>query len=428
MAKPEHVQIARQGAPAIARWREQHPGELLDFSGATLSNSNLNRADLSQADLSGADLIGARLNQANLQKANLRDSLPVMAYLSGADLSEADLSNATLRRADLSGANLAGVNLHSVNLNGANLSSANLENAVVVGADLSEANLNGANLSGADLSRSELNNADLSRANFTRANLGKVTFYRTLLNGTIFKSAVMFHTVFGDCDLSQSVGLDEVRHAGPSPVGIDTIFRSGGHVPEGFLRGAGVPEDSVNYQRTVAESSKQFYTCLISYCTKDQPFTEQLQADLQARGVRCWYLPADSHSGRWVGGATATDESGLWITEDVDQGIRYYDKLVVVCSGDSLAIEQAREEITHGIQKQNETGRWLFSPVAISDAAYDRRNRHVRGLQLWRYVMFDFRGWEDPQVYNVALDRLIGELNRDQEASAGMTPVEEDEG
>ena len=189
----------------------------------------------------------------------------------------------------------------------------------------------------------------------------------------------------------------------------------------------GAPEDSVNYQRTITASADRFYTCFISYSIKDQAFTERLQDDLQTQGVRCWYFPADSLGGNWVPRIASPDEVGLWIGEDVDRGIRYYDKLIVVCSGDSLASERIRDEIIHGVQKQSETGRWLFSPVAISDAAYDRRNRYVRGLRLWRHVMFDFRGWEDPQVYRSALDRLIQDLNRDQEVSVGMSPVEEEE-
>ncbi len=429
MSKPEHVQLARQGTLAISRWREQHPGEQLDFSGANLSNYNLNRADLSGADFSGADLIGIHLNQANLQKANLREAVPLIAYLSGADLREADLSDATIRRSDLSGANLAGANLTGANLSGANLSGANLEKAGLARASLGEANLSGVNFSRADLSRADFSNADLTRANLSGANLVRAILYKTLLNGTILKEAAMFHTVFGDCDLSKAVDLDQANHQGPSIVGVDTIFRSAGRIPEKFLRGTGVPEDLViNYQRTVAGLHGQFYTCFISYCAKDQGFAQRLQADLQARGVRCWHFPADVIGGRWVNVETTLDTLGMWITDDVDRGIQYYDKLVVVCSGDSLATERLREEMTHGIQKQDQTGRWIFFPIAISDAAYDPRNRYVRGLQLWRHLMFDFRGWEDSQVYSSALEGLLDNLNRDQEASVGMAPVEEEKG
>jgi hypothetical protein len=38
-----------------------------------------------------------------------------------------------------------------------------------------------------------------------------------------------------------------VKHGAPSSIGIDTIYRSAGKVPEGFLRGAGVPETFIIY-------------------------------------------------------------------------------------------------------------------------------------------------------------------------------------
>ena len=413
MAKSEQVLIARQGSQAIARWREQNPGERLDFSHAILTNHNLNQADLSEADLSGADLIGAFLNQANLRRANLRESNLIMGHFHGANLREADLSSANLRRAYLGEADLSNANLSGANLSGANLSKAILENAALAGANLSEANLRGANFSGADASRAEFNKADLGEANLAGANLGKATFFRSSLAETAFEGAIMFHTVFGDCDLSRAVGLDRVQHEGPSTVGIESIFRSSGLIPEAFLRGAGVPEDSINYQGTVAKSPHRYYTCFISCCNDDLAFAERLQADLESRGVRCWCFPADSRGGRWIG-------------EDVDRGIHFYDKLIVVCSDDSLNAERVRDEITHGMQKQEETGRWLFFPVGTSDAAYDRRHKHVNSLRLWRHIVLDFRGWEDSQTYNAALDGLIGHLNKDQDASVGMAPVEEE--
>ena len=262
MAKSEHIQIARQGTRAITWWREQHPGERLDFSGAILSNHNLNVADLSGADFTGADLIGALLNHANLRRAILKDAVSLMGHLNGADLSEADLTDAILRRADLTGATLVGATLDGANLNGANLSGAKLNDASLDRASLSETNLTGADLKGADLNRADLNYADLTGVDLAGANLGKATLFRTTLKDTNLRGAVLFHTVFGDCDLSVATGLDRVKHAGPSAVGIDTIFRSGGKIPADFLRGAGLPEDVVvNYQPIAGKLSRHFYTC-----------------------------------------------------------------------------------------------------------------------------------------------------------------------
>ena len=63
MANPEHVALAKQRSPAIARWREQHwRGRVrLDLSRAYLSGAKLPDADLSRDNLSGVDLTSADL-------------------------------------------------------------------------------------------------------------------------------------------------------------------------------------------------------------------------------------------------------------------------------------------------------------------------------------------------------------------------------
>ena len=73
-----------------------------------------------------------------------------------------------------------------------------------------------ANLSGADLRLAILREADLSGAS-------------------------VGSTTFGFVDLSLCEGVEAARHRGPSIIGIDTIYRSEGKIPEVFLRGAGAP-------------------------------------------------------------------------------------------------------------------------------------------------------------------------------------------
>ena len=414
MANLEHVLIARKGMEAIAQWRKANPGQHMDFTNGSLSYQNFIRADLKEADFRTADLVGVYMNGANLEKANLSESVPHLGRLAGANLREADLSKSTLSSADLTGTDLTGANLSGADLHGANLGQAILRDADLTGAKVSEASLTGADLSGANLKRADFGNADLSQANLTGANLVRTLFYRTSLRRANLRGAVLYHTVFGDCDLSRCVGLQELKHDGPSVVGVDTLVRSGRRIPEVFLRGAGVPEDSIQYQRKIAASSSKHFSCFISSCTSDQPFTQRLRADLEAKGVRCWYFAADARA-------------GPWLMDDVDRGIHYYDKQVVVCSTDSLMTEYNRDEVVHAIRKQEETGRRVFFPVGISDTVFDRRNRYVRSLGLWSHHIFDFRRWEDPKVYSAALGSLVQALKKDQRASAGMVRLEAEE-
>ena len=180
------------------------------------------------------------------------------------DLRDAILFSEDLRRANLSRANLSGAKLYKADLS---------EGGNLHGADLSGAILAGANLSGADLFEVILNKAHLRGADFTGASIGSTTF--------------------GYLDLSDVKGLDTLDHIGPSTIGIDTIYRSHGKIPLAFLRGAGVPDNFIEYMGSLTGKALEFYSCFISYSTRDQEFADRLYADLQNNGVRCWFAPHD---------------------------------------------------------------------------------------------------------------------------------------
>ena len=101
-------------------------------------------------------------------------------------------------------------------------------------------------------------------------------------------------TTFGRFDLGSVKGLETVRHLGPSTIGIDTIYKSKGNIPEVFLRGCGVPEDFIVYMRSLVGKPIEFYSCFISYSSQDDDFAQRLYADLQAKHVRCWFRPKTS--------------------------------------------------------------------------------------------------------------------------------------
>jgi uncharacterized protein YjbI with pentapeptide repeats len=115
-------------------------------------------------------------------------------------------------------------------LSGADLSGADLSGADLEGADLSEANLNGATLFGTRLVGANLFRAHLSGAHFSGANI----------RGADFSEAKVGRAIFADVDLGSAEGLDAVEHLAPSSIGLDTICRSEGMIPEVFLRGCGV--------------------------------------------------------------------------------------------------------------------------------------------------------------------------------------------
>jgi hypothetical protein len=87
-----------------------------------------------------------------------------------------------------------------------------------------------------DLSVADLSELSLVRANLTWANLRGAD-----LSGATLTGACVGWTILGNIDLSIAKGLHTVRHDGPSTIGIDTLYKSGGKIPDIFLRGRVCP-------------------------------------------------------------------------------------------------------------------------------------------------------------------------------------------
>jgi uncharacterized protein YjbI with pentapeptide repeats len=221
VAKPEHLELLRQGVDvwnasrreerstwSDLRWPDLNQANLsgarlshanlqeagivaADLSGADLSYADLRHASLVNANLSGANLFGANLNVAHLVNANLTGANLYTANLDSADLEGANLDSATLYRANFFGANLNGANLSGANLVQANLHKAILTAVNLSGAGLTEAALTQANLSDANLSGAEINAADLSGASLIRANLHGANLSEARLVETDVADAVL---------------------------------------------------------------------------------------------------------------------------------------------------------------------------------------------------------------------------------------------
>ena len=396
MANPEHLEILKQGVEAWNEWRRENPKTSpdlarpnlieADFRELDLSGANLSNADLVSAELFGADLRGADLRGANLGDADLR-----RASLIGARLIGADLTDANLTRADLGEANLDGADLSRASLIGAKLSRASL-----IGAKLSNANLVSAELFGADLRGADLRRAHLGGADLRRAKLGDTNFSNTGLNHADLTDALLFSTRFADTDLSLTKGLESVVHDGPSSIGIDTLYDSGGSIPEVFLRGCGVPDTFIAFARSLVVTAIDFYSCFISYSSKNQPFAEHLYSDLQSKGVRCWFAPEDLKIGEKIRGR-------------IDESIRVHDKLLLVLSKYSVESEWVEKEVETAMEQERKQKRTVLFPVMLDNSVMKIESGWPADIRRSRNIG-DFRKWKDHDAYQKAFNRLLRDL------------------
>ena len=343
MANPEHLAILKQGVERWNEWREQHIGVRPDLGKADLRGARLDRANLAEADLHGTDLREANLDGTSLFRADLERARLSDARLSGADLSQSDLAGADLSDATLITANLSG----GVDLSGAILSGVDLNRAVLTDAELIETDLQGASLIGADLSGASLREANLLEAELEGTNFSNADLWNADLDG-----ARASRTIFSAVDLSETKGLETVRHDGPSCIGIDTIYASRGKIPEAFLRGCGVPDGFIAYIGSMVGRPIEYYSCFISYSTRDQEFADRLYADLQAKGVRCWFAPHDIKGGRKI-------------HEQIDEAIRLHDRLLLILSEHSMSSEWVNTEIAKARKRETREAKRVLFPVRL---------------------------------------------------------------
>lgn len=411
MANQEHLHILKQGAAQWHRWRRECPWEKPDLRGANLSGAELRASYLSGADLSDAILTRADLRRADLRDADLSRADLTRADLIGADLGGVNLSSADLPRADLRGAYLVSASIHGAKLIGADLrgayladvefSDTDLANAVLSGADLSHAILSGANLRYAYLSEAILNGANLSNANLNGANLIGASICGADLSGADLTHARVAYTVFADVDLSKVKHLDKTIQEGPATIGIDTLYRSKGKIPEAFLRGAGVPHRFDECARALVDQPIQFYSCFNIYAHEDKQFCEKLDADLRAREVRVWTLPEGTKLG-----------SGKWGKRgQIGRPLRRYDRLVVVCSEHSLQSEAVLQEIELALQREKDERRLILFPVQLDDHIAEQWE-HQHSKAVLARVVADFRGWDSDSLrYQTQFEKLLDALN-----------------
>jgi len=296
--------------------------------------------------------------------------------------------------ADLTKFNLAGADLSHANLTDAQLVGADLSAATLIDADLTGANLTGADLTGANLFDAILVATDLTNAKLCNATLSFAMFRMTDLKRTDFNGAHLFSTVFSDSDLSEALGLDTCHHDGPSVVDHSTLAQSKS-LPLEFLRGVGLPEFLIEYLPSLFDRAIQYYSCFISYSTKDQDFADRLHADLQDKGIRCWFAPHDMP----IGGK---------IQDEIDTAIRLRDKVLLILSEHSIKSDWVEDEVTKAFEEERKRGQIVLFPIRLDDAVMDTDEAWAAKLRA-RHIG-DFTRWKEHDEYLKSFERVLRDL------------------
>lgn len=294
---------------------------------------------------------------------------------------------------------LSNLNWPECNLTLYNLNSADLQGATLYGGSFSRSFLDGTDLQG-----SNLNSAWLFHTSFEGANLAGVDLSAANLAGAVLRDSNLsgvrlVETIFGGTDLSNAFGLDKCKFLGPCTVDLRTISLSW-PLPLSFLRGCGLPDTFIEYIPSFLEQPIQFYSCFISYSTKDQEFAERLYGDLQDREIRCWYAPENL-------------KIGEKFRERIDESIRLHDKLLLILSKEAIASPWVEQEVEAAFEREQNEKRLVLFPISIDGYVWSSNRAWAASLRRMRHIG-DFQGWQNWVSYRRSFEKLIDNLKANQ--------------
>jgi hypothetical protein len=151
-----------------------------------------------------------------------------------------------------------------------------------------------------------------------------------------------------------------------------------------------------DYIRSLVGTPIDYYTCFISYSSKDQDFAKRLHTDLQSEGVRCWFAPEDL-------------KIGDKIRHRIDESIRLYDKLLLVLSEYSVASLWVEHEVETALGKELEGKPNVLFPIRLDQAIMDSKTGWASHIRLTRHIG-DFTKWKAHDDYQKAFTRLLRDL------------------
>ena len=350
MANVEHLKILKSGRDQWNDWRKTNPNVLPDLSESNLDFQGMSMFNLTKVNLSRANLVGSNLTLSDLSYANLSE----------AKIGEARLLNVNLSYAILHKTNLSGSNLYQANLSGANLS---------------------------------------------ESSLVRVNLMNAILLGSNLNHAVIGNTIFGQIDLGECKGLKTVIVKSPCNIDFQTL-RASRNLPKSFLLKIGLPELFIDYLPEFYGDALNFYPVFLSHSWANKDFARKLYETLITKGVNVFFDEKKLKPG---------DD----IYESISKGIEYYDKMILVCSKESLSESWwVDRELDRVLKKERvlskERGKRinLLIPITIDDYVFSWDG--AKAEEVRRYIIGDFKDWQDDAKFEKTLNDLIHALNADR--------------
>jgi hypothetical protein len=159
-----------------------------------------------------------------------------------------------------------------------------------------------------------------------------------------------------------------------------------------------VSDDMITYSKSLVRQPFQYHSCFISYSSWDDALAQRLHADLQDKGVRCWFAPEDLKIG---------DE----FRSRIDESIQVYDRRLIL-SDHSVRSHWDQKEVETASEKEGKENRIVLFPIRIDEAVMESKVSWAAHIRRQRHIG-DFQRWEDHDAYQEAFQRLLRDLKAD---------------
>lgn len=142
-----------------------------------------------------------------------------------------------------------------------------------------------------------------------------------------------------------------------------------------------------------------YHSCALSYATEDQPFAEQLYADLQRAGVSCWFAPHDL-------------KIGNRLRDQIYAAIQNLDKLLLILSEHAVQSDWVEREVELVFERERQPPKTpMLFPIRLDDAVMQTGAAWAGDIRRIRFIG-DFCQWQQDARYQLALQRLLRDLQQ----------------
>jgi uncharacterized protein YjbI with pentapeptide repeats len=366
--------------------------------------------------LIGVNLAGAKLKGINLSHSYIRGSELQTAELEEADFEDASLIFNKLERVNLRKANLKNVWLNNCQLDESILDGVNLRDSKLKHCKFAKANLRNVNFGNVSMMENDFTNADLSNAVLTGTRLNLSIFSSATLTDVNFAKAKMGRTLLVNSDLSEAKNLESVEHEAPSTIGLDTLVKSKGKIPEAFLKGCGLSDWEIRITKLYSHDLSltqitdilydvhqlraynpiQICPVFISYSHADSEFVDKLEDLLNKKHIRWWRDIHDAPAGP--------------LEKTIDLAMSLNPTVILVLSEASVKSDWVEYEASKARELERTLNRHVLCPIALDDSWETCNWPGVLRRQIQKYNILDFSAWKDEDTLTNTFERLISGL------------------